>query len=128
VRVLSKGESEKKEKVIVIDVIETPRGPVPSAESLKSLVEAWNEVLSTINENTSELVNMMKRIEDHILKLSISISKLVGKLDSFAQILSDLKVSMDSLKDEFAEIRESNLMKDEKLKKKAKKHLDEILK
>ncbi|MHA1589639.1 MAG: hypothetical protein ACTSVA_03420 [Candidatus Njordarchaeales archaeon] len=119
---------KREEKKIIIEVIETPRGPVPTAESIKTLVEAWNEILTLINNNTSELCEKMKKVEKNLLNFSLSISSLSGKINALISVLNDLKMSINELRDYVKRIaeRESNNKQDE-VKELAKKRLEELL-
>ena len=89
-------KDEKKKKVI-IEVIETPRGPVPSAESLKTLVNAWNSILESLNENLANISKMFSEILSNLNNLDLSMRKIITRLSDTISILNDIKVLIKNM-------------------------------
>ena len=87
--------SEKKRKDgnkinIVLEAIETPRGVVPTVQSIESLIVGINDLLEKIvslfekiMESISELKNQTSRLDDRVRKLEIAL-KLIQ--DQIAEI------------------------------------------
>ena len=90
-------EDEEKMRKIVVDVIDTPRGLVPTAESIRNLIEALNESFQLINENLNKMASYLARIDQTVLNLSTKLSTTASKLDLLFTALADLKVSIENL-------------------------------
>jgi len=103
-------------KDVIIDVIETPKGHVPTAESIKSLVEAWNDILSTMNSNLEKIIDMFSNITKKLEKMDITLSKFLSKLDNFSKDIIEIKLVLKSLEKIFFESKKKDSKNTEKIK------------
>jgi len=113
-------------KEIKIDYIETPRGKVPTIETIKDLISTWNELLGIMNNNLEKITSLFSELKNNLSTLELLIQKLNSKLDNLSKNIIEIK----SLNKEIASfIRETggisgDLTKsDEEVKEKAKKAL-----
>ncbi|MGQ4892526.1 MAG: hypothetical protein ACP6IP_08570 [Candidatus Njordarchaeia archaeon] len=88
-------DKQEKTKKVTIDVIDTPRGAVPTAEAFKNIIEVWNETVKLVNENLKKLVSALTTIEDSITALNTNINSLIRKVDVLANFMADIKVDIE---------------------------------
>ncbi len=120
----------KKKKEVLIEVIETPRGAVPTAESIKSLVKAWNDILEIMNENLDKISQEFSKISKEIRELGILIRKLDTSLQLMSRELSSIKILLRMSLQEKTEITKESERKKKKFdeKEKAKEILRKMMK
>ena len=85
----------EKSVVVRLEVIDTPRGPVPSAKCLEELIRALNVILdrifSTI-KRTNELVDESIRVMDGLASL---LRTMNAKLDVIQSSISEIKILVE---------------------------------
>ncbi len=84
-------------KRITIDVIDTPRGPVPSAESIKKIIESWNSVIETMNDNLVRLFNLLNKLNENVVKLTVSLNNVSSKTDLLMKSIAEIKITLSEI-------------------------------
>ncbi len=84
-------------KKITIDVIDTPRGPVPSAESIKKIIESWNSIIEIMNDNLVRLFNLLNKLNENVVKLTINVNNISSKTDLLMKSIAEIKVTLSEI-------------------------------
>ena len=96
--------NKEDKKEVIIEVIDTPRGPVPSAESLKSLVNAWNEILLKMNKTFIRISDNLLRLNENISNILIGIKTLQNQIDIFSSRALEIKIGLNRLDSKLEDI------------------------
>lgn len=78
---------------VEIEVIETPKGPVPTVSALKKVVDAFNRELAEINEKLEKLNSSVNYLKEYFESVNTKFENLfnnLGVLQKNFEILSEL--------------------------------------
>jgi len=92
----SKNRRKLEKLLIEISAIETPRGLVPTVESLKKFVDVLNRVLSQIYDAVSNIFDVISNVVERIEIIEKKLSNLDMKVEFALTKLSELKVLIES--------------------------------
>ena len=113
-------KESKKEIVVKVEAIETPRGLVPSIKALESIVNMINEVLSNISSSIQNVALLLKENAEVMKNILRLIQTIDVKLDVIQEMLTDIRASMKK--------EESSVVYSEEPRKDIKRDLLDMIK
>jgi len=120
-QVIDVSEKESKKEIVVkVEAIETPRGLVPSIKALESIVNMINEVLSNISSSIQNVALLLKENAEVMKNILRLIQTIDVKLDVIQEMLTDIRASMKK--------EESSVVYSEEPKKDIKRDLLDMIK
>ncbi len=127
---MSKKNQDKDIKEIKIDYIETPRGRVPTIETIKNLISTWNDLLSLMNENLMKISELFGELKEALTKIDLSLNKLDSKMDNVSRSILEIKSISKEINSNISAIKQrtefTSEKHDELTKEKAKQTLKEM--
>ena len=126
---MKKKETADNEKEVLIEVINTPKGAVPTADSIKNLVALWNDILQTMNRNLEKIARMFSDISKMLDDMRILLKSIDSKIENISSRFAETKVFLKNI-DHALKSLEISSVSDESGEKReeAKKVLREIFK
>ena len=120
-QVIDVSEKESKKEIVVkVEAIETPRGLVPSIKALESIVNMINEVLSNISSSIQNVALLLKENAEVMKNILRLIQTIDVKLDVIQEMLTDIRASMKK--------EESSVVYSEEPRKDIKRDLLDMIK
>ncbi|MCR8433617.1 MAG: hypothetical protein NDP13_04695 [Crenarchaeota archaeon] len=114
-----KNTEKEKRLVVEISAIETPRGLVPTVESLKNFVDMLNKVIARIEDVISAILDNLTRVAERLESTERMLNNVAMRVDLVLAKLSELKVRIEShskieanLEAKNNELRKENLRKE----------------
>ncbi len=84
-------EDKKNIKEIKIDYIETPRGKVPTLDTIRELIATWNDLLAVMNNNLEKITKLFSDIKSGMDRLELSLQKFDSKIENLSQRMIEIK-------------------------------------